>query len=67
MTPDLITVLDAETGIPITTEGIRYGARCVVLGIPCDNKWRTKRGIELVGPRYFGYDTDYIPVEELQK
>jgi hypothetical protein len=67
MTPDLITVLDAETGIPITTEGIRYGARCVVLGIPCDNKWRTKRGIELVGPRYFGYDTDYISVEELQK
>jgi DUF917 family protein len=67
MTPDLITVLDAETGTPITTEGIRYGARCVVIGIPCDNKWRTDRGIELVGPRYFGYDTDYIPVEELQK
>lgn len=67
MTPDLITVLDAETGIPITTEGIRYGARCVVIGIPCDSKWRTKRGLELVGPRYFGYDTDFVPVEELQK
>ena len=24
----------------------------------------TEKGIELVGPRYFGLNTDYIPVEE---
>lgn len=67
VTPDLIAVLDAETGLPITTEGIRYGARCVVIGIPCNPKWRTEKGIETVGPRYFGYDVDYVPVEELMK
>ncbi|MDR4162483.1 DUF917 domain-containing protein [Bacillus paranthracis] len=67
VTPDLIAVLDAETGLPITTEGIRYGARCVVIGIPCHPKWRTEKGIETVGPKYFGYDVDYIPVEELVK
>ena len=65
VTPDLIAVLDAETGLPITTEGIRYGSRCVVIGIPCHPKWRTEKGIETVGPRYFGYDVDYVPVEEL--
>jgi DUF917 family protein len=62
--PDLITVLDAETGEPITTEGLRYGFRVVVLGIPCHPKWRTPAGLALVGPRYFGYDVDYLPVEE---
>jgi DUF917 family protein len=62
--PDLITVLDAETGEPITTEGLRYGFRVVVLGIPCDPKWRTPAGLELVGPRYFGYEIDYVPVEQ---
>jgi DUF917 family protein len=62
--PDLITILDAETGHPITTEGLRYGFRVVVLGIPCDPRWRTPRGLELVGPRYFGYDIEYMPVEE---
>lgn len=62
--PDLITILDAETGHPITTEGLRYGYRVVVLGIPCDARWRTARGLELVGPRYFGYDIEYVPVEE---
>lgn len=67
VTPDLIAVLDAETGLPITTEGIRYGARCVVIGIPCHPKWRTEKGIETVGPKYFGYEVDYIPVEELVK
>lgn len=62
--PDLITVLDAETGDPVTTEGLRYGFRVVVLGIPCTEKWRTPEGLELVGPQYFGYDIDYIPVEQ---
>ncbi len=65
VTPDLIAVLDAETGLPITTEGLRYGARAVVIGIPCDPKWRTAKGIETVGPGYFGYDLEYTPVEEL--
>jgi uncharacterized protein len=67
VTPDLIAVLDAETGLPITTEAIRYGARCVIVGIPCDPKWRTEKGIKTVGPKYFNYDVDYVPVEELVK
>lgn len=62
--PDLITVLDAETARPITTEGLRYGYRAVVVGIPCDPKWRLPKGLETVGPRYFGYDVEYVPLEE---
>ncbi|WP_027414745.1 DUF917 domain-containing protein [Aneurinibacillus terranovensis] len=65
VTPDLIAVLDAETGLPITTEALRYGARTVVVGIPCHSKWRTSKGIETCGPAYFGYEMEYIPVEEL--
>jgi DUF917 family protein len=64
-TPDLIVVLDAETGEPVTTEGLRYGRRVVALGAPCDARWRTPEGLELVGPRFFGYDCDYVPVESL--
>jgi uncharacterized protein len=62
--PDLIIVLDAETGSPITTEDMRYGFRVAVIATPCDFRWRTDAGIALVGPRYFGYDIDYVPVEE---
>ncbi len=63
--PDLITVHDLETGYPITTEGMRYGQRALVMGMPCNEKWRTEKGLELVGPAYFGYeDVEYIPVEK---
>ncbi len=62
--PDLITVHDIETGLPITTEGMRYGSRIMVMGIPCSDIWRTEAGLELVGPKYFGYDIEYKPVEE---
>lgn len=63
--PDLICVLDADTGAPITTEALRYGFRVSVVGLPCDPLWRTTEGLSLVGPRYFGYDVDYVPVEDL--
>jgi DUF917 family protein len=62
--PDLIAILGTERGDPITTEQLRYGFRVSVLGIPCDPKWRTAAGIELGGPRHFGYDIDFVPVEE---
>jgi DUF917 family protein len=60
--PDLIVVLDAETGQPITTEELRYGFRVAVLGAPCDPRWRTSAGLEVVGPRYFGFGFDFEPV-----
>ena len=61
--PDLITVMDSDAGDPIMTEGLRYGCRVVVLGIPCSLKWRSPEGLAVVGPRYFGYDIEYHPVE----
>lgn len=65
VTPDLIAILDEETGLPITTEGLRYGSRCVIIGMPCDPKWRTEKGLQTCGPEYFGYDVEYTPVEDL--
>ncbi len=62
--PDLIAILDNERGDPITTENLRYGFRVTVLGIPCDDKWRTPAGLELAGPAHFGFDVEFVPVEQ---
>jgi len=62
-TPDIITLLEAETGVPVTADGMRYGVRVAALGCPCAAAWRTPRGLELVGPRYFGYDIEYRPFQ----
>ena len=67
MTPDLIVLLDSETGAPVTTEAMRYGLRVTALGVPGDPRWRTPAGLAIVGPRYFGYDIDYVPVEHIQQ
>ena len=65
--PDLITLLDLETAMPITTEAVKYGYRCFVIGIPCSEMWRTKEGLEVAGPRYFGYDVEYRPIEKIME
>lgn len=63
-TPDLICIVDTETFTPITTDALKYGKRVMVVGLKCFDMWRTEKGLELVGPRYFGCDTDYIAIEE---
>jgi DUF917 family protein len=65
MAPDLITVVEQDEGTAITTENLRYGLRVAVIAMPCDHRWRTPAGIGLGGPRHFGYDLDYVPVERL--
>ena len=62
--PDLITVVDSETADAIASEVLRYGQRVTVIAFACDPVWRTERGIAVAGPRAFGYDFDYLPVEE---
>lgn len=63
-TPDLICLVDTETFMPVPTDALKYGKRVLAVGLECFDMWRTPAGLELVGPRYFGLDTDYIPVEK---
>jgi DUF917 family protein len=62
--PDLICLVDTETFTPVPTDTLKYGKRVYVVGLKCFELWRCEAGLALVGPRYFGCDTDYIPVEE---
>jgi uncharacterized protein len=63
--PDLITMLDSETADAISADRVSYGQRVTVIAFGCDPIWRTEQGIAAAGPRAFGYDFDFVPVEEL--
>jgi DUF917 family protein len=65
MVPDLISVVDSQTATAVQTEALRYGQRVSVLAWPCDPLWRTPMGLRTAGPRAFGYDLEYVPVEEI--
>jgi uncharacterized protein len=60
--PDLITVIDAETGRAIMTEQLRYGFRVVVIGMACHPIWTTEAGLALAGPQHWGYEYEYTPL-----
>ena len=65
--PDLIAILDTETGEPIRTDIMKYGYRGTIVLIPAHERMRTPAGIATFGPRSFGYDRDYVPVEQLME
>lgn len=63
--PDVIALLDRETAQPITTEGVRYGQRLKVVATSSPAVMRTPAGLEVIGPRAFGFEEDFVPVEVL--
>ncbi len=62
--PDIITLLDYHTAHGIVTEGIKYGQRVRIVAFPSPRQWTSPAGIATVGPRAFGYDVDYLGVED---
>lgn len=62
MTPDLICVLDTVSGEAIGTETLRYGQRVTVIALRAPAVFLSPRGLELVGPRAFGYDIEFKSV-----
>ena len=60
--PDLICILDCETGDPIMTPILRYGQRVVVVGLNAPPQLCTLDGLGTFGPRCFGIDESYVPL-----
>lgn len=62
VTPDLICIVDSETGEPITTPHLRYGQRVCVLAIRAPERMRTPQALAAFGPSAFGIDAPYEPL-----
>ena len=63
--PDCIGVVDLETGEALTNSVIAPGQRVAVIGVKTlDPAYRTEKGLEILSPRHFGFDIDYVPIEE---
>ncbi|TQN65061.1 putative D-/L-hydantoinase subunit A [Colletotrichum shisoi] len=61
--PDLISVLDKESGRALGVPEFKYGYRVTVVGITCSPRWtETQAGLDIGGPKAFGYDLEYTPL-----
>ena len=62
--PDLICLVDKDTGAPITTDALRYGQRVQVLSVRAPELLTTDAALDVIGPGAFGYDFPYVPLGE---
>lgn len=63
--PDLIVIVDYETSVPINAERLRYGQRVAVFAVGCPQFYRSEKALKVVSPRCFGFDIDYVSLEEI--
>ena len=62
--PDMPIVVDIETGEGKINTYIDAGERVAVIGMKGPEVFRSEFGLSGAGPRYFGFDIDYVPIEE---
>jgi DUF917 family protein len=63
--PDLIAIINTRDGEPHTNTTLEEGMEVAVLGARANEKYRRPEGLSLLGPRYFGFDIDYVPIEKV--
>jgi uncharacterized protein len=63
--PDLIEVCDGQTAEPLSNTYLAEGARVAVVGRRRRDPYDSPRGLEVLGPRHFGFDIDFTPIETL--
>ena len=61
--PDLIILADPLSGEGYTNTEIKTGDMVAVLGTKCFPLFRSELGLKYFGPRFWGFDIDYIPIE----
>lgn len=63
--PDMLNVVNRETGEPYANSQIAEGQHVAVIGLRAVEQFRSPKGIDILGPKHFGFDIDYTPIEKL--
>jgi DUF917 family protein len=61
--PDLICVVDGDSGEPVTNPNAKVGERLAVVALPAPASWQSEAGVKVLGPRHFDFDFDYVPLQ----
>lgn len=63
--PDSINVYIKDAKIPLLNPNAKVGMKVTVFVLKAFDEWRTEKAINILGPRFFGYDMDYIKIEDI--
>jgi uncharacterized protein len=66
--PDLICLVNRATGEPKTNDAVAEGDVMAVIGAKAPRPFIERpKGVELLGPKHFGFDLPFVPIERLVK
>jgi len=65
--PDRIEVVRKKDGEPITNTDLKVGEKVSVIGIKAREIFRTEEGLKVLGPKHFGFDHKYEPIEKIME
>lgn len=69
MCPDTLSIVDSKSGKGLSNwnSDFAQGRNVTVIGSKAADIWRTKKGLEIFGPKHFGFEVDYVPLEEIER
>jgi len=62
--PDIMEVVQLKTANPITNTNLKEGDTVAIIGKK-NEKYRTEKGLRVLGPTHFGFKLKYTPIEKL--
>lgn len=65
--PDLISIINLETKQPLLNTYLKEGLKVSIVATPIHDKYLDEKALEKFSPRYFGFDFDYIPFNQIEK
>jgi len=65
--PDLIILANPQTGEGYTNTELKAGDPVTALGAKVYPAFRSAKAIDYFGPRYWGFEIDYLPIEQVME
>jgi DUF917 family protein len=63
--PDILELVDPRTAEPLSNTYLECGRQVVLIGVRRRVQFDNARGLEALGPRHWGFDVDFRPIELL--
>lgn len=63
--PDSINIIDDTKNMPMLNPDAKVGDLISIFALKSFDQWRTEKGMEVFGPKFFGYDIEYRPIEDI--
>jgi len=61
--PDMLIVVTYPDCEPLYNPDIKEGMMVAVIGVPARKEFLCEKGLQVLGPRHFGFELDYRPFE----